>query len=153
RIETRARNARSALFPDASGARPSAGFIAAGEPGTRMGPAPHRILLAAVRAQRLPARLSHSAGRYLCNFAYWRALAATQEGRAPWSRSTRGRRAPGGGAPRAPRRQLTSADVARAGEAILMALIVAARARRRQRLLMQAAPIMVPLEAPRRRVG
>ena len=33
----------------------------------------------AIRAQRLPARLSPSAGRYLCNFAYWRALALTDD--------------------------------------------------------------------------
>jgi pyroglutamyl-peptidase len=150
RIETRARNARSPLFPDASGARPRAGIIAVGEPGTRMGRAPHRILLAAVRAQRLPARLSHSAGRYLCNFAYWRALAATDGSRAPLVQFIhvptvrRGPMPAGAG-----RRQLTSADLERAGEAILMALVVAARGRQRQRppVRAHAAPAAVPVEA------
>src|SRR5262249_50231279 len=68
RIETRARNARSPLFPDAAGERPGAATIDPGEPSTHVGRAPQRVLLAAVRAQRLPVRLSHSAGRYLCNF-------------------------------------------------------------------------------------
>src|SRR5262249_45768398 len=74
RIETRARNARSSLFPDAAGDRPGAATIDVGEPSTRAGRAPQRALLAAVRAQGLPVRLSRSAGRYLCNFAYWHAL-------------------------------------------------------------------------------
>jgi pyroglutamyl-peptidase len=131
RIELRARNARSALFPDAAGDRPRAGVIAVGEPSTRMGRAPHRVLLAAVRAQRLPARLSHTAGRYLCNFAYWHALAATEVNRAPLIQFVhvptvrRGPMRPGD------RRRLTTADLQRAGEVILMALITAARVRRR----------------------
>ena len=83
RIETRARNARSPLFPDAAGDRPGAAVIDRGGPGTRAGRAPQRVLLAAVRAQRLPVRLSHSAGRYLCNFAYWRALTLTHGANAP----------------------------------------------------------------------
>jgi len=153
RIELRARNARSALFPDVSGDRPCAGVIAVGEPGVRAGRAPQRTLLAAVRAQRLPARLSHTAGRYLCNFAYWHALAAIEGHGAPLVQFVhvptvrRGSIRPG------PRPRLTPADLARAGEAILMALITAARVRRR--LLAQAAPAVVELEAPpkRRRVG
>lgn len=149
RIETRARNARSALFPDAGGARPSAGIIAAGEPGTRMGRAPHGILLAAVRAQRLPARLSHNAGRYLCNFAYWRALAAADGNRAPLVQFIHVPVVRRGPMRPVARRQLTSGDLARAGEAVLMALIVAARARGRRGLPVraQAAPAAVPLEA------
>jgi pyroglutamyl-peptidase len=149
RIETRARNARSPLFPDASGARPSADIIAVGEPGTRVGRAPHRVLLAAVHAQRLPARLSHSAGRYLCNFAYWRALAGTEGSRAPLVQFIHVPVVRRGPMPAGARRQLTSADLERAGEAILMALIVAARGRQRHRrpVLAQAAPAAVPLEA------
>ncbi len=152
RIETRARNARSTLFPDASGARPNTGTIAVREPSARMGRAPNRILLAAVRAQRLPARLSHTAGRYLCNFAYWRALAAADAAavvqfvhvptvhRGPMRASMR--------------RRLTPADLQRAGEAILMALIVAARSQRRP-MRAQAAAAVVPVEAQpkQRRVG
>jgi pyroglutamyl-peptidase len=155
RIELRARNARSPLFPDAMGDRPTAGVIAVGEPSVRAGRAPHRALLAAVRTQRLPARLSHTAGRYLCNFAYWRALAATEGSGAPLVQFVhvptvrRGSMRPG------PRRGLTSTDLARAGEAILMALIVAARVRRRRLPLVQTAPAVVPVEAQpkQRRVG
>lgn len=148
RIELRARNARSSLFPDAAGDRPGTGIIARGEPSTRVGRAPHRALLAAVRAQRLPARLSHTAGRYLCNFAYWHALAATDAAavvqfiHVPTVR--RGQMRPGC------TRRLTSADLHRAGEAILMALIVAARVRRRRPMRAQAAPAAVPVEPQRR---
>jgi pyroglutamyl-peptidase len=151
RIEMRARNARSPLFPDAAGDRPSAGTINLGEPATRSGRAPHRVLLAAIRAQGLPVRLSHSAGRYLCNFVYWRALAATDVSPAPlvsFIHVPTVRRAPL--RPTAQRR-LTCSDLLRAGEAALTALIVAARARRRQRrpALAQAAAAAVPVEAQR----
>jgi pyroglutamyl-peptidase len=152
RIETRARNARSPLFPDVAGDRPRAGIIALGEPATRSGRAPQRALLAAVRAQRLPVRLSHSAGRYLCNFAYWRALAATDGSHAPlvqFIHVPTVRRAP---VRPAAQRRLTCGDLLRAGEAALAALIVSARARRRQRrpLLTQAAAAAVPVEAQRK---
>jgi pyroglutamyl-peptidase len=149
RVELRARNARSPLFPDVDGDRPGAGIIAVGEPATRSGRAPHLALLAAIRAQGLPVRLSHSAGRYLCNFAYWRALASTDGSRAPlvqFIHVPTVRRVP---VRPAARRRLTSADLQRAGEAVLMALVVAARARRRQRrpALAQAAAAAVPVEA------
>ena len=73
-IETRARNAVSLLFPDASGFRPQRGVIAPGEPAALRGAAPFARLLGAVRSSAVPARLSRDAGRYLCNYAYWRAL-------------------------------------------------------------------------------
>jgi pyroglutamyl-peptidase len=73
-IETRARNAVSLLFPDASGFRPPHGIIARGRPSSRNGNAPFARLLSAARSRALPARLSRDAGRYLCNYAYWRAL-------------------------------------------------------------------------------
>ena len=73
-IETRARNAVSLLFPDASGFRPKGGVIARGEPVALRGAAPFARLLGAARASAVPARLSRDAGRYLCNYAYWRAL-------------------------------------------------------------------------------
>jgi pyroglutamyl-peptidase len=80
-IETRARNAVSLLFPDASGYRPRQGIIASGEPAALRGAAPFARLLGAVRASTVPARLSREAGRYLCNYAYWRALARSHDGR------------------------------------------------------------------------
>jgi pyroglutamyl-peptidase len=36
--------------------------------------APFAELLGAMRTSRFPARLSRDAGRYVCNYAYWRAL-------------------------------------------------------------------------------
>jgi pyroglutamyl-peptidase len=146
RIETRARNARSPLFPDVDGHRPRAGVIAVGEPSVRAGSAPHRILLGAARAQRLPVRLSHSAGRYLCNFVYWRALAA-HGSRAPLVQFVhvptvrRGPMRPAG------RRRLTSGDLLRAGEAILLALVAAARVRRREGRLTLGQAVAVPAQA------
>jgi pyroglutamyl-peptidase len=73
-IETRARNARSILFPDVSGYRPKYATIEAGWPGNLTGNAPFPHLLNAVCKSALPARLSRDAGAYLCNYAYWRAL-------------------------------------------------------------------------------
>jgi pyroglutamyl-peptidase len=72
-IETRARNAVSLLFPDASGYRPERGVIVHGGQALR-GRAPFADLLAALRDSAIPDRLSRDAGRYLCNYAYWRAL-------------------------------------------------------------------------------
>jgi len=80
-IETRARNARSLLFPDASGHRPPNGVIAAGEPAARRGGAPFSRLLSAARGTAFPARLSRDAGRYICNYLYWRALGEVRNGR------------------------------------------------------------------------
>ncbi|HEY4735826.1 MAG TPA: pyroglutamyl-peptidase I, partial [Xanthobacteraceae bacterium] len=93
-IETRARNARSTLFPDVSGWRPDRAAI---DPGQRAltGNAPFPRLLNALRRTALPARLSRDAGAYLCNYAYWRALESVRGGRPlvqfvhiPWVSST-----------------------------------------------------------------
>jgi len=73
-IETQARNARSVLFPDVRGYRPARGVIALGEQAALRGVAPFARLLAAARASRMPSRLSRDAGRYVCNYSYWRAL-------------------------------------------------------------------------------
>jgi pyroglutamyl-peptidase len=40
----------------------------------RRGNAPFARLLAAARGSRMPARASRDAGRYVCNYSYWRAL-------------------------------------------------------------------------------
>jgi pyroglutamyl-peptidase len=73
-IETRARNAQSVLFPDISGYRPLRGVISPGGPAAIRGNAPFADLLGALRGHSFPARLSRDAGRYLCNYAYWRCL-------------------------------------------------------------------------------
>ncbi len=80
-IETRARNARSILFPDASRRRSSTGVIEVGGPEALFGRAPFQRLLSAARSTKAPVRLSRDAGRYLCNYVYWRALEQAPIGR------------------------------------------------------------------------
>jgi pyroglutamyl-peptidase len=128
RIETCARNARSVLLPDVSGRLAVAGAIVRGAPGERRGRAPFRSLLQAARSARVPARLSRDAGRYLCNYAYWRALERTagSEILVQFVHIPLVRRAPvlrrG-----AHHRRPSLADLVRAGEAILIALAAARR--------------------------
>ena len=127
-IETRARNAVSVIFPDASGHRPPCNIIARGEPQVRKAAAPSVRLLAAVRQRHLPARLSRDAGRYLCNYAYWRALQRVRGGRPlvqfihipPVRHKVLPRRQSG-------RRGPSLADLVAAAEAVLIALIAATR--------------------------
>jgi pyroglutamyl-peptidase len=73
-IETRARNARSLVFPDVGGWQPARAAIEIGQMHELKGNAPFAFLLSAVRRSALPARLSRDAGTYLCNYAYWGAL-------------------------------------------------------------------------------
>ena len=82
-IEMQARNARSILFPDVRGYRPERGVIVPGRPATLRGGAPLARLLAAARTSRMPARLSRDAGRYVCNYSYWRALELAGRGSRP----------------------------------------------------------------------
>jgi pyroglutamyl-peptidase len=77
-IETRARNARSLIFPDVGGSRPERAAIETGPARELRGNAPFAQLLHAVQRTVLPARLSRDAGAYLCNYAYWRALESKQ---------------------------------------------------------------------------
>lgn len=73
-VETTARNMVSVLFPDADAQRPRRSVIAPGRPPAVRGAAPFFALVGALRRACVPVRLSHDAGRYLCNYAYWRAL-------------------------------------------------------------------------------
>jgi pyroglutamyl-peptidase len=124
RIETRARNARSILFPDVTGYQPTRREISPGKPPLR-GTAPFVRLLAASRASRTPTRLSRDAGRYLCNYVYWRALEASRSGTLAQFIHI----PPVGRKPLRPgrRRRISQAALARAGEAILLALLTAQR--------------------------
>jgi pyroglutamyl-peptidase len=73
RIETLARNRTARVFPDIEGTTPKRGVIR-NDAGIMRGRAPFARLAAAARASGLPARLSRDAGRYVCNYSYWRAL-------------------------------------------------------------------------------
>ena len=83
RLETCARNMRSRLLPDVAGEAAATPRIRPGAPPVLRGRAPFLELAALGRKARLPARLSHDAGRYLCNYAYWRLLEREDGGRLP----------------------------------------------------------------------
>jgi pyroglutamyl-peptidase len=119
-VETRARNAVSLLFPDASGRRPQHGAIVLRGPTALKGNAPFARLAGAAGT-----RLSRDAGRYLCNYIYWRALEQVRGTRPlvqfihipPVSAKPRPRR----GSNRLP----TLAHLLKSAEAIFIALIAA----------------------------
>lgn len=75
RIETRARNAVTMLWPDAAQARSRKGSIAGGADAQRFGPHTAKLLRAA-SATGIDARASRDAGSYLCNYLSWRAIEA-----------------------------------------------------------------------------
>jgi pyroglutamyl-peptidase len=74
RIERQARNRASLLLPDAAGRRPQRLTLADGPAARRLGTSPAR-LSTLLRRHGVACRVSHDAGRYLCNAAYFRALA------------------------------------------------------------------------------
>jgi pyroglutamyl-peptidase len=76
RIETRARNAVTMLWPDADHARSRKGSIAAHADAMMFGPHTARLLRAA-DSTGVDARASRDAGSYLCNYLSWRAIEAT----------------------------------------------------------------------------
>src|SRR6202166_10527 len=76
RIETRARNAVTMLWPDAEHARVRRGAIAGGADAMMFGPHTTKLLRAAV-GTGADARASRNAGSYLCNYLSWRAIEAT----------------------------------------------------------------------------
>jgi pyroglutamyl-peptidase len=75
RIETRARNAVTMLWPDADHTRVRKGSIAGGADAMRLGPHTAKLLRAA-RGTGVDARASRDAGSYLCNYLSWRAIEA-----------------------------------------------------------------------------
>jgi pyroglutamyl-peptidase len=76
RIETRARNAITTLWPDADHARVRKGSISGGADAMMFGPHTAKLLRAAV-GTGVDARASRDAGSYLCNYLSWRAIEAT----------------------------------------------------------------------------
>jgi len=73
RIETRARNAVTMLWPDAAQTRVRKGSIGLGPDAMMFGPHTAKLLRAA-RATGIDARPSRDAGAYLCNYLSWRAI-------------------------------------------------------------------------------
>src|ERR1700676_929406 len=76
RIETRARNAVTTLWPDADHTRVRKGSITGGTDALRFGAHTAELLRAAV-GSGVDARASRDAGSYLCNYLSWRAIEAT----------------------------------------------------------------------------
>jgi len=78
RIETRARNTVTQIWPDAAHTAVRSRMIVPGAASTRpFGPHTQRLLRAAT-AVGVDVRGSLSAGTYLCNYLSWRAIEATQ---------------------------------------------------------------------------
>jgi pyroglutamyl-peptidase len=77
RIETRARNAVTLLWPDADHARVRKGSIAGGADAMMFGPHTAKLLRAA-DCTGVDTRASRDAGSYLCNYLSWRAIEAVK---------------------------------------------------------------------------
>jgi pyroglutamyl-peptidase len=82
RVETRARNAVTMLWPDASQARSRKGSIESGAAAKMFGPHTQKLLRAA-DGTGLDARASRDAGSYLCNYLSWRAIEAVDTDSGP----------------------------------------------------------------------
>lgn len=82
RIETRARNAVTTLWPDADHARVRKASIAGGADARMFGPHTAKLLRAAV-GTGVDARPSRDAGSYLCNYLSWRAIEAVSNDKGP----------------------------------------------------------------------
>ncbi|MGY8664593.1 pyroglutamyl-peptidase I [Bradyrhizobium sp. UFLA05-109] len=79
RIETRARNAVTMLWPDAANTRSRKGAIAANADAMMFGAHTAKLLRAA-RLTGIDARASRDAGAYLCNYLSWRAIESVNAG-------------------------------------------------------------------------
>jgi pyroglutamyl-peptidase len=82
RIETRARNAITRLWPDANRAYLRKGSISNEADDLMFGPHTARLLRAAA-VTGIDARASRNAGNYLCNYLSWRAIEATSRDDGP----------------------------------------------------------------------
>ena len=128
-VETRARNAVSTLLVDAEGALTRHRAIVPGQPAARLLAPWCRTLVRPIKAARVPAKLSRDAGRYVCNYLCWRTAEAAAQADGPLAAFVhipQIRRSPRRFVDRRPR-QLTVDDLVRAGEALLVAAVAAAR--------------------------
>jgi pyroglutamyl-peptidase len=140
RIETRAANRCAVQYPDVDGYVPADPAIDVHGPEFLLSRAPHGRLVSAASSAGLPARLSHDAGNYVCNYCYWRALEAGERcGITPIVQFVHvpnlstGTRLAHVQDTKGSRRDATLADVVRAAEAILIMLVTTVRADRLRR--------------------
>ena len=136
RIETRARNAVTTLWPDAAQTRARKGSIADGADAQRFGPHTAKLLRAAERTG-LDARASRDAGSYLCNYLSWRAIEAVNADNGPRLAAfvhipplARGGAVRRKGFPR-----ITLEELVDAGEAMLLEMVKQARGAMREAVL------------------
>ena len=124
RVETRARNAVTMLWPDAAQARSRNGSIAGGADARMFGSHTQKLLRAAL-ATGLDVRASRDAGSYLCNYLSWRAIEAVDAGNGP--RLAAFVHIPPLGRGGMPRRKgfsrITLEELVDAGEAILLEMV------------------------------
>jgi pyroglutamyl-peptidase len=130
RIETRARNVIMRQVKDVNGAIPVSARIVSGPVAIRPLRSPAGRFLAAARAAGVRARLSRDAGTYLCNYLCWRASEAAAQAsgprlvafiHVPKVREAHRLRSRHTHAP------ITGANLAHAGEVILLAALETAR--------------------------
>jgi pyroglutamyl-peptidase len=125
RIETRARNAVTTIWPDADHARVRKGSIARDADAMMFGPHTAKLLRAA-RGTGIDARSSRNAGSYLCNYLSWRAIEATASDGGP--RLTAFIHVPllardGASVRNGSGRHITLEELVDAGEAVLMEMV------------------------------
>ena len=151
RVETRARNAVTMLWPDAGHTRVRKGSIAGGADAMMFGPHTARLLRAAL-GTGIDARTSRNAGSYLCNYLSWRAIEATCRDDGPAARRVHPRPAAGArGRLAKSQGRITLDELVDAGEAMLMEMVKLTRQVRgvgvaRRRLTL---PATIPLFRPR----
>lgn len=128
RIETRARNAVTQLWPDAEPRRVRKRVIAGAEDARSFGGLSHRLMRVA-KATGIDARLSRDAGSYLCNYLCWRALEAAdaREGPAVSAFVHVPLIARDGGRYRGIARRVSLDELVDAAEAMLMEMVAGAR--------------------------
>jgi pyroglutamyl-peptidase len=135
RIETRARNAVTTLWPDADHAWVRKGSIAPDAGAMMFGPHTAKLLRAAL-ATGLDVRASRDAGRYLCNYLSWRAIEATRNADGPalaaFVHIPPVARDAGSQRKNAARR-ITPEQLVDAGEAVLLEMVRSARRALRER--------------------
>jgi pyroglutamyl-peptidase len=127
RIETRARNAVTMLWPDAANTRASKRGIATDADAMMFGPHTARLLRAA-RLTGADARPSRDAGAYLCNYLSWRAIENVRSGRPQLAAFIHiPLLARSGAVRRKGAARITLEELVDAGEAMLMEMVQLAR--------------------------